>query len=50
MTKRSYFTTTGQLMQTILAQEPEQKLDLPKGIYMLKVQGANDASVKVVVN
>ena len=44
------FNSTGQLVQTIIAQEPEQKLDLPKGIYMLKVQGVNDASVKVLVN
>jgi hypothetical protein len=50
MPKRSNFTYTGQLVQTIIAQEPEQQLDLPKGIYMLKVQGTNDASVKVVVN
>ena len=47
---RLYLNSTGQLVQTIIAQEPEQKLDLPKGIYMLKVQGRNDASVKVVVN
>jgi hypothetical protein len=44
------FNSTGQQVQTIIAPEPEQQLDLPKGIYMLKVQGTNDASVKVVVN
>ncbi len=47
---RLYLNSTGQQVQTIVPQNPEQKLDLPKGIYMLKVQGANDASVKVVVN
>ncbi len=47
---RSYLNSTGQLVQTTIGQEPEQQLDLPKGIYMLKVQGTNDASVKVVFN